>query len=73
VSSNRLVVQKSYNDFNVFMRYETKLGKKNISFGFNVTNLTVAFYLEARAASNTPRQFIFSTSIDLERESGRYL
>ncbi len=64
-SSNRLILQKSYNDFNVFMRYETKLGKKNMSLGFNVTNLTDEFYLESRGGSNTPRQFIFSTSIDL--------
>ncbi len=65
VSSNRLVLQGSYNEFNAFVRYETTMMSKKVSFALNVTNLTDEFYLEARAASNTPRQFVFSTSIDL--------
>ncbi len=64
VSSNRLVVQRGYTELNLFARYETAYRDHKLGFGLNVNNLTDKFYLKARAASNTPRQIIFSTSLD---------
>jgi len=65
VSANRLVVQSGYTELNVFARYETTYRDRKLSFGFNVNNLTDEFYLEARAASNTARQYTFTASFEL--------
>lgn len=64
-STNRLVVQGGYTELGAFVGYDTDLQGRKLTLGLNVTNLTDKFYLEARAASNTPRQFVLSASLAL--------
>lgn len=64
-STNRLVSQGGYTELGAFVRYDTEWQGRKLGLTLNVNNLTDKFYLEARAASNTPREFVVSMNLDL--------
>lgn len=64
-SNNQLVVENGYTVINLFARYVTHIAKRTVSLGVNVDNLNDVFFMQARAATNNPRQITFTTTIDL--------
>lgn len=63
--NNRFVVEDGYTEVDVFARYPFTAWGKKLTAGINVDNLTDVFYMRSRAATNGPRQVIFSLSADL--------
>lgn len=64
-SNSQLVVENGYTVINLFARYTTKIARQALTFGVNVDNLNNVFFIQARAATNNPRQVTFSVSYDL--------
>jgi iron complex outermembrane receptor protein len=64
-SNNQLVVEDGYTVINLFARYATHIAKREVTFGVNVENLNDVFFIQSRAATNSPRQITFSASLDL--------
>ena len=64
-SNSQLVVENGYTVINLFARYATRIAGQAITLGVNVDNLNNVFFLQARAATNNPRQITFSASYDL--------
>lgn len=64
-SNNQFVLENGYTIINLFARYAMKLGGRDVSLGVNVDNLNDVFFIQARAATNSPRQITFSASFKL--------
>lgn len=52
-----------YTRADAFIRYETMIGEREVTWGLNVSNLTDATYFQFRAQLNEARQFIGSVSV----------
>jgi iron complex outermembrane receptor protein len=64
-SVNRFVREDGYTEIDLFARYSTKLLQRAVTLGVNINNVNNAFYFRARAATNSPRQVVFSARIAL--------
>ena len=62
---NRFVVEDGYTEVDLFARYPFTAWRKQFEVGVNVDNLTDTFFIRSRAATNTPRQLVFSLSVVL--------
>ncbi len=62
-SNSQLVAEDGYTVINLFARYDTKIAGHVTTFGVNVDNLNDVFFMQARAATNSPRQITFSTTV----------
>src|SRR5687768_1160557 len=62
---NRFVVEDGYTEVDLFARYPFTAWRKRFEVGVNVDNLTDTFFVRSRAATNSPRQLVFSLSVDL--------
>jgi iron complex outermembrane receptor protein len=63
-SDSRLVREDGYTQVNLFARYATEILGRASTFGLNVSNLTDAYFIRARANSSTPREV--TTSVGLK-------
>jgi outer membrane receptor for ferric coprogen and ferric-rhodotorulic acid len=63
-SDSRLVREDGYTQVNLFARYATEILGRATTFGLNVSNLTDAYFIRARANSSTPREV--TTSVGLK-------
>jgi outer membrane receptor protein involved in Fe transport len=59
------VREDGYTEIDLFARYSTKLLQRAVTLGVNINNVNNAFYFRARAATNSPRQVVFSARIAL--------
>lgn len=62
-SNNRANVQESYGTADLFARYSTKIGGKDVAFSFNVKNLTDETYMDKDSWYADPRNFSFTVRV----------
>jgi iron complex outermembrane receptor protein len=63
--NNRFVIEDGSTEVDLFARYPFTAWGKQFEIGINVDNLTDTFFIRSRAATNTPRQLVFSLSAEL--------
>jgi len=62
---NALVAEDGYTTIDLFVRYPTEIGGRQVTFGVNIENVNDAFLARSRGAFSTPRTVLFSVSTDL--------
>ena len=62
---NALVAEDGYNTIDLFARYPTEIGVRQVTFGGNIEYVNDAFFARSRGAFSTPRTVLFSVSTDL--------
>lgn len=62
---NRFVVEDGYTEVDLFARYPFTAWRKKFEVGMNIDNVTDTFFIRSRAATNSPRQLVFSLSVEL--------
>jgi iron complex outermembrane receptor protein len=62
---NALVAEDGYTTVDLFARYPTEIGGRQVTFGVNIDNANDAFFARSRGAFSAPRTVLFSVSTDL--------
>jgi iron complex outermembrane receptor protein len=62
---NALVAEDGYTTVDLFARYPTEIGGRQVTFGVNIDNANDAFFARSRGAFSSPRTVLFSVSTDL--------
>ena len=62
---NALVAEDGYTTVDLFARYPTEIGGRQVTFGVNIDNVNDAFFARSRGAFSAPRTVLFSVSTDI--------